>query len=244
MRERRDGKVLPLAGRNLCLMRGTRPVVDDVSVTISRPEIAVLLGPNGAGKSLLVRMLAGLVEPDSGDVTWNDRPPDRQRAIRLGVVFHHPVMLNRTALANIRFALQAAGVPRHEQRRRAMEALSAAGLGERARVQAQALSGGEQQRLALVRAMATSPDVLLLDEATANLDPGSILAIEDLVHQARNDGTPVLLVTHDLAQARRLADRILYLHGGVLEADSAAPLFFSTPPTRRARAFVEGRLVA
>ena len=125
-----------------------------------------------------------------------------------------------------------------------MEALVTAGLGERARVQAQALSGGEQQRLALVRAMATSPDVLLLDEATANLDPGSILAIEDLVHQARKSGTPVLLVTHDLAQARRLADRILYLHGGVLEADSAAPPFFSNPPTRRARAFVEGRLVA
>ncbi len=235
--------MLPIAGRNLCLTRGARPVVDDVSVVISRPEIAVLLGPNGAGKSLLVRMLAGLVEPDRGDVTWNGRPPDRRRAIRLGVVFHHPVMLNRTALANIRFALHAAGVPRHEQRRRAMAGLVASGLDARARVPAHALSGGEQQRLALVRAMATSPDVLLLDEATANLDPGSILAIEDLVGRARSGGTPVLLVTHDLAQARRLADRILYLHGGVLEADSDAPCFFSNPPTRRAQAFVEGRVV-
>ena len=236
-------QVLPISGRDLCLHRGSRSVIDSVSITISDPEVAVLLGPNGAGKSLLVRILAGLVEPDSGTVSWAGRAPDRARAIRVGVVFHHPVMLNRSALANVRFALRAAGVPRRLQRGLAMEALVMAGLETMAQVPARFLSGGEQQRLALVRAMATRPEALLLDEATANLDPGSILAIENLVRQARESGTAVLLVTHDLAQARRLADRILYLHGGILEADDRASRFFADPPTRRARAFVEGRLV-
>ncbi len=243
MHESPARQVLPISGRDLCLYRGSKPVIDRVSVTICDPEIAVLLGPNGAGKSLLVRMLAGLVQPDSGDVAWAGRTPERARANRLGVVFHHPVMLNRSALANVRFALRAAGVPRHLQNGLAMEALVMAGLEAVAKVPARFLSGGEQQRLALARAMATRPEALFLDEATANLDPGSTLAIEDLVRRAREHGTPVLLVTHDLAQARRLADRILFLHGGVLEADSRAAHFFTNPPTRRASAFVEGRLV-
>ena len=243
MHEAPAQQVLPISARDLCLYRGSKPVIDRVSVTIGDPEIAVLLGPNGAGKSLLVRMLAGLVQPDRGDVAWAGRAPERACAFRLGVVFHHPVMLNRSALANVRFALRAAGVPRHLRNGLAMEALVMAGLEAMAKVPARFLSGGEQQRLALVRAMATRPEALLLDEATANLDPGSTLAIENLVRRARQHGTPVLLVTHDLSQARRLADRILFLHGGVLEADSRAEHFFTNPPTKRASAFVEGRLV-
>ncbi len=146
-----------------------------------------------------------------------------------------PVLLSRSALA-------AAGVPRGLQRERAMDALASGGLEALARVPARVLSRGEPQRLALVRAMATRPDALFLDEATANLDPNSTLAIENLVRSARELGTPVLLVTRDLAQARRVAERILYLNDGILEADSRAPDFFTAPPTRRARAFVEGRL--
>ncbi len=242
MREAPSRRILPIRGEELTLTRGSRPVIDRVSITIREPEIAVLLGPNGAGKSLLVRMLAGLVTPDAGTIRWAGRPPDRGRATRLGVVFHRPVLLNRSALANVRFALAAAGVPRGLQRERAMDALASGGLETLARVPARVLSGGEQQRLALVRAMATRPDALFLDEATANLDPNSTLAIENLVRRARELGTPVLLVTHDLAQARRVAERILYLNDGVLEADSRAPDFFTAPPTRRARAFVEGRL--
>lgn len=236
-------EVLPISGHELCLSRGSRPVINRVSVAICDPEIAVLLGPNGAGKSLLVRVLAGLLQPDSGTIAWAGRTPDRARAIRLGVVFHRPVMLNRSLLANVCYALRAADVPLKRRHGRAMEALEMGGLESMARVPARFLSGGEQQRLALVRAMATRPDVLLLDEATANLDPGSTLAIETLVCRAREGGTPVLLVTHDLAQARRLAERILYLHDGALEADSRAAHFFSDPPSKHASAFVEGRLV-
>ena len=174
-------------------------------------------------------MLAGLVRPDNGAIRWADRPPDRSRATRLGVVFHRPVLLNRSALANVRFALAAAGVPARQRRERAMEALVSGGLDALARVPARVLSGGEQQRLALARAMAIRPDALFLDEATANLDPHSTLAIENQVRKARELGTPVLLVTHDLAQARRLGERILYLNDGILEADSRAPDFFTAP---------------
>ncbi len=235
---------LPIAGRDLSLGRDGRMLVDRVSLAVGTPGVTALLGPNGAGKSLLLRMMAGLIAPDGGAVTWAGRSPDRARAHLVGVVFHRPVMLRRSALDNVRFALKAAGVPRSERRDRAMAALASGGLDPLASTPARVLSGGEQQRLALVRAMATGPEALLLDEATAHLDPASALAIETLVLKARDGGAAVLLVTHDLTQARRLADRVVCLHGGGLEADLAADAFFRGPPAGPARAFVEGRLVA
>ncbi|MBC6440921.1 MAG: ATP-binding cassette domain-containing protein [Rhodospirillales bacterium] len=235
---------LPIDGRRLRLVRDGRTLVDDVAITLdAHPGITALLGPNGAGKSLLLRLMAGLIAPDAGSVTWAGRAPDRQRASLLGLVFHRPVLLRRSVLDNVRYALKAAGVAQAQRRDRAMAALEMGGLAHLAGGPARVLSGGEQQRLSLVRALAAVPEALLLDEATANLDPASTLAIETLVLQARDTGTAVLLVTHDLAQARRLADRVIYLHGGRCEADIAADTFFASPPTEHARAFVEGRLV-
>jgi tungstate transport system ATP-binding protein len=237
------GPVLPIRGEALVVRRDGRNLVDGVDVALGDPGITALMGPNGAGKSLLLRLLSGLLAPDQGRVTWAGSQPERERANQVGLVFHRPVMLRRSALANITFALKVAGTPRHARKVRARAALARGGLEALANAPARVLSGGEQQRLALVRALAPEPQALLLDEPTANLDPGSTLAIETLIREAAAAGMCILLVTHDPAQARRLADRIAFMHAGNLQAPVPARAFFEEPATQAARAFVAGRLV-
>ncbi len=242
--EKFDGpEVLPVSGRELVVERDGRKLVDGAALTIDQPGVTALMGPNGAGKSLLLRLLAGLIAPDHGTVTWAGTAPDRLRASRVGLVFHRPVMLRRTALANVAFALKVSGVARVERHDRALAALASGGLEHLAASPARVLSGGEQQRLSLVRALAPGPQALLLDEPTANLDPGSTLAIEDLIVRSAEAGMRILLVTHDPAQAQRLADRIAFMHDGQVEAPVSADSFFNEPASAKASAFVAGRLV-
>ncbi len=240
MTERRP--VLPLVGTGIAVRRGDRTLLDDVSLSVSGPGITVILGPNGAGKSLLLRVLAGLVEPDAGTVTWGGTPPDRDRAIRLGMVFQRPVLLRRSVRGNLRYALAAAGVPAPDRDDRAHDALTRAGLAALADTPARVLSGGEQQRLAVVRALAVAPDALLLDEPAAALDPPTTAAVEALIAAAAAAGTTVLLVTQDIAQARRLAARVVFLDAGRIREDTDAADFFAAPGTDAAQAFLDGRL--
>ena len=235
--------MLPLEGRGLVVRRGGRTLIDGLDIALAGRGVTVVMGANGAGKSLLLRLLAGLVLPDAGAVTWAGAAPDRRRATRVGFVFQRPVMLRRTAEANVRFALKAAGVPRGERRARACDALAAAGLAALAGWPARLLSGGEQQRVALARALAPGPQVLLLDEPTSNLDPASTLAIEELVTHACHQGTRIVFVSHDLGQARRIADEVVFVHAGRIEERSPAGRFFEAPSSARARAFLDGRLV-
>ena len=202
------------------------------------------MGPNGAGKSLLLRVLAALIEPDDGAVSWAGTAPSRRRAPRLGFVFQKPVMLRRSAIDNVRYALKVAGVPRIERDSRALDALAGAGLDRLAGSPARVLSGGEQQRLAIARALATRPEILLLDEPTANLDPTATGAIESLVQRAHRASTSVVFVTHDLGQARRLADDVVFLHRGRVAERTAADCFFTRPSSEAATAFIEGRLMS
>ncbi len=160
--------------------------------------MTVVIGPNGAGKSLLIRALAGLVVPDHGQVLWVGDAPDRTRARRVGFVLQRPVMLRRTALDNLVYVLK---LERHDDAKARMIArrhLTAHGLEHISSTNAQRLSGGEQQRLALLRALILRPDVLFLDEPAANLDPASTLAIERNLHAAVEQGLRVVLVTQDL----------------------------------------------
>ncbi len=235
--------VLPIAGEGLVVRRGGRILIDGIDAAFEGHGITVVLGANGAGKSLLLRLLAGLVKPDGGAVTWAGRPPDRGRALGVGFVFQRPVMLRRTAIANVRYALKAAGVPRSERDAIARRALQDAGLEALADWPARLLSGGEQQRVALARALAPAPQALLLDEPTSNLDPASTLAIENLVGLAREAGTRIVHVTHDLGQARRLADEVIFMHGGRIVERAPAQSFFDGPSSGRAQAFLEGRIV-
>jgi tungstate transport system ATP-binding protein len=235
--------VLPIEASGVVLARNGRRLLDGIDVTIGGPDLTVIMGPNGAGKSLLLRILADLLTPDEGAVTWAGRRPDRMRMPGIGFVFQKPVLLRRSAIANIRHALRATGHARAVARARADEALARAGLEHLARTPARLLSGGEQQRLALARALSLDPDALLLDEPTSNLDPASTAAIEELARDARDAGRTVVMVTHDQGQARRLADRVIFMnHGRITETTDAAS-FFDQPTSAAARTFLGGHLV-
>lgn len=234
---------LPLAGYGLCLMRGGARLLDIPQLSIEGSGPTVILGPNGAGKSLLVRLLHGIVAPSAGEVRIAGRVPDRADRARQAMVFQRPVLLRRSVLANLTFALRARGVKRRERASRAEELLDMAGLSDRRKQPARALSGGEEQRLALACALTGRPELLFLDEPTSSLDPAATAAIEAMIAAAARAGTKVVLVTHDIGQARRLADEVIFLNRGRIEDQAPAADFFLRPRSAAARAFLRGRLV-
>lgn len=239
----RSPSVLPIKGEALTYRSGDRLLLDHVDVELgSGSGITVVIGQNGAGKSLLLRTLAGLIRPTEGRVSWGGESTGRDRIRDIGFVLQRPVLLRRSALANVEFALAVAGRDRLERRERARAALEAAHLSHVANSPAQALSGGEQQRLALARALVLDPQCLLLDEPTANLDPLSTEAFERQLKAQRDAGTPVLLVTQDVGQVRRLADRIIFLHRGRVLEEVDAQRFFEAPRTGQVEAFFGSRL--
>ncbi len=233
--------ILPLQLDRVSYSAGGKLLVDAVSLTLDSGPRTVILGPNGAGKSLLMRLCHGLIAPTGGGVSWRGGETARLRR-RQAMVFQRPVMLRRSALANVTFALKLQDVPRGARAKRAMEMLEQTGLAALAAQPARRLSGGEQQRLALARAWASGPEVLFLDEPTASLDPAATRAVEDIVLQMHAAGTKIVMTTHDLGQARRLADEILFLHRGRLLEQRPAATFFARPATEEAAAFIEGRL--
>ncbi|HEX6142261.1 MAG TPA: ATP-binding cassette domain-containing protein [Geminicoccaceae bacterium] len=235
--------VLPLAAERLVFEAGGRRLIDGISIVLRPGLRSVVMGPNGAGKSLTLRLLHGLLRPSGGRILWDGRPLDRAAQLRQAMVFQRPVMLRRSALDNLLHALRARGVPRRACGSRAQAALERAGLEGQARTPARLLSGGEQQRLALARALALAPEILFLDEPCANLDPASTLVIETLIQQAHDEGTKIVLVTHDLGQAKRLADEVIFLHRGRLLEQSPAARFFDRPASPEAEAFLAGRIV-
>jgi len=216
--------------------------VGPLSLRLDKAGRTLIMGPNGAGKSLLLRAVHGLIEPTRGRVTWGGSAPAATRR-RRAMVFEKPVLLRRSALANVEYPLAVRGLARVERRARALAMLERTGLSDLAERPARVLSAGEQQRLALARAWALEPEVLLLDEPTAALDPSATRAVESLIEKIAASGTKVIAVTHDLGQARRLADEILFLHHGRLVERSPAERFFEDPGTREARAFLKGDLL-
>ena len=217
------------------------PILRQISLLIGAGAPTVLIGPNGSGKTTFLRAAMGLIVPSSGQVTWGGAA--QSAPLARAIVFQRPVMLRRTALGNLHYALESAGVPRIERQRRANELLSLVdleGVGDRP---ARRLSGGEQQRLALARALARKPRVLFLDEPTASLDPAATKAIEELIRSVSARGVKVVMATHDLGEARRLAGDIVLLHRGTVVETSAADQFFRSPATAEARTFLAGELL-
>jgi tungstate transport system ATP-binding protein len=233
--------LLPLQVQGLRLELGGQPVLRGLDFTLAGDGISVMLGPNGAGKSVLQRVLLGLRSADAGRVDWNGRSP-QQAASALGLVLQKPVMLRRSVRANIAFALARAGVPRRERPAAIATALAQGGLTALADRPAPKLSGGEVQRLAIVRAWVQRPRVLFLDEPCASLDPRSTLRVEQLIGEICAAGTRVVLTTHDLGQARRLAHEVLFLADGRLCEQRPATDFFERPASAEAAAYLEGRL--
>ena len=185
--------------------------------------------------------MSWFAEADRGSVAWNAAEiaggPRRQ-----AMVFQRPVMLRRSALGNVTYALKLAGVPSGEREERAMEALRKVGLESLARHAARVLSGGEQQRLALARVWALRPEALFLDEPTASLDPGATHEIEKVIAALHAAGTKIVMVTHNLGQAHRLGDEILFLHQGRLVERAPADRFLKHPTSPEAAQFLEGEL--
>ena len=231
-----------LQARGLCFDAGGRRLVDRVDADILPHRRTVIMGANGTGKSLLLRLLHGLIRPTGGEVLWRGRPLDREGRRGQAMVFQRPIMLRRSALANLRFALAVRGVGAPERSDRELEALERARLGDLANRPARVLSGGEQQRLAVARALISTPRVLLLDEPTASLDPASTHAIEQQIREAHAGGVTIVLVTHDIGQARRLGDDLLFLHAGRVVETGRVPEVLEAPRSDAARAWIEGRL--
>ena len=233
--------ILPLTVEAAAFTGDGKLLVEANSFTIPAGGLTVLLGPNGAGKSLTLRLCHGLLQPSRGTVRWAAGPDGRAK--RHAMVFQKPIMLRRSVEANIAHALAAAGTRGADRRARTAQALHHFGLGQRARQPARLLSGGEQQRLAIARAWALRPELLFLDEPTSQLDPAATRQIEDLLLGLVGEGITVMMSTHDLGQARRLADRVLFLHRGRLVEDAAARDFFAGPHSAEARAFLAGELL-
>jgi len=232
---------LPVMFSDVAIIAGEVMILDNVSLMVEPGAPTVLIGPNGAGKTTLLRAAMGLIPATRGRVTWGGRelsPPDRR-----AILFQRPVMLRRSTAGNVRYVLAAAGFPRARRAQRASELLAEVGLAGLERRPARRLSGGEQQRLALARALARDPTLLFLDEPTASLDPAATKSIEDIVRAVTARGVKVVMSTHDLGQARRLAGDIVLLHRGRLIESGSANDFFANPRTKEARTFIAGELL-
>jgi tungstate transport system ATP-binding protein len=226
--------ILPLRLDDVVYAAAGQSIIDRVTLEIGAGPSTVILGANGAGKSVLMRLMHGLLRPSSGTITWNGSDVRRRQAM----VFQRPVMLRRSALANVVYALKLAGQPQSS----ALEALREVGLEHVAQRPARVLSGGEQQRLALARAWALHPEVLFLDEPTASLDPAATREIETIIKAFDAAGTKIVMATHNLGQAKRLADEVIYLHQGRVVERAPSEKFFSQPATAEAAAFIKGEL--
>jgi tungstate transport system ATP-binding protein len=234
---------LPIELKRLVYAAGSKCVIDGIDLTIDSRRLTAIMGPNGAGKSVLLRLMHGLIVPTKGEILWAGRRMDRLMARRQAMVFQRPVLLRRSVAANVSHALALRGLERGNRAIRVEEALKLAGLERHAWTPARVLSGGEQQRLCLARALSLEPDVLFLDEPTSSLDPASTLAIERLLLDAQRRGIKVILVTHDVGQARRLAHDIIFLHRGRAIEHQDAESFFAKPRSEVAQAFLNGGLV-
>jgi tungstate transport system ATP-binding protein len=235
--------LLPLEIRRLSYEANGKRMIDELDLNIEEQGISVIMGPNGAGKSVLLRLMHGLIAPTGGDILWAGRRTDRELLRRQAMVFQKPVLLRRSVAANIWHALGLRGVGRSERTMRVTEALKLAGLERLAAMPARVLSGGEQQRLCLARALSLEPEILFLDEPTASLDPASTLAIEGLLIDAQRGGIKIIVVTHDVGQARRLAQEVIFLHHGRVIEHVAARSFFDRPRSEAAQAFIAEGLV-
>lgn len=231
-----------LRANGIGLRLGGREVLSGVSLDIVQGRCLVVMGANGAGKSQLLRVLHGLQAPSAGGVSWLGRPLDRAARDRQAMVFQRPVLLRRSVAGNLSFALAGKGFPKAARKDRVTEALELARLTGKAARPARTLSGGEQQRLAIARALIGQPDLLMLDEPTASLDPASTRAVEQMIAAARLAGVTLVLVTHDAGQARRLADDVAFLQRGRLIAHGPAAQILGNGAPKPVKAWLEGRL--
>ena len=234
--------ILPLTIQDVSFEIGGIRLIKDLNCTLEAGPRTMILGANGAGKSLFLRLCHGLIRPTTGRVLWQGAK-GRDPADAQAMVFQRPVMLRRSVAANVDYALKLRGMAAAERRAAVEDALGHTGLRRLADNPARVLSVGEQQKLALARAWALQPEVLFLDEPTASLDPAATHAVEQIINAIDAAGTRIVMTTHDLGQARRLGDEVMFLNRGRLLEKTPAERFFSEPENDLAQAFLKGQLL-
>jgi len=237
----RENPLLPCSVRHLTYTVDNDSLVNDLSLDLKQGGLTVIVGPNGAGKSLFMRLLHGLVPATTGTIEWGSTQNSNSARINQAMVFQRPILLRRSVQANIEFVLKSRSKYSKEI---VIEVLHTVGLENKLSTAAHLLSGGEQQRLALARALSLKPKVLFLDEPTANIDPASTMKIENVLRKTDMQGTKIILVTHDMPQAKRLADDVIFMHRGKIVEHTPANTFFKNPYSDIGRRFIAGELIA
>ncbi len=217
-------------------------LINNFNLQLTSSGTSIILGHNGSGKSLLLKLLHGVIVPSSGSITWANQAPSVRQYWRT-LLLQQPTFFNQTVEYNIGFVLRIAGIPRSEHQQRCQHALEICGLSHLARRNTKCLSGGELQKVSLARAWVLKPRVILLDEPTVALDPPSVISFENIIQQFESSNTKVIMTTHDLAQARRLAKEIVFIDKGEMIEQSSAEKFFAGPASRQAQNFISGELV-
>lgn len=235
------GPILPLKVRGACVTRRGKRLVGPIDLTVDPVGVTMVMGPNGAGKTTLLRLMHGLERASAGSVEW--RVPVAQARSRQSFVFQAPVVLRRSVVDNIAFPLIVHGQGRRAARRQAAEWAERVGLGDALTRPAAVLSGGEKQKLALARALITAPEAVFLDEPTASLDGRAMREIEAILIDAAKGGARIVMSTHNIGQAKRLATDVIFLYHGQVHEQGEASGFFSQPKTQEASAFLKGDIV-
>ncbi len=233
--------ILPLTLADATAHMRRKKLVGPVNLTLGGVGFTIVIGPNGAGKTTLLRLMHGLQRCSGGSVNW--ALPDAVARRRQAFVFQSPIMMRRRVVDSIAYPLRLQGVDKTEARNKAQSYAIRFGLGELLESWAPLLSGGEKQKLSLARALIIEPELLFLDEPCANLDGRATREIETLLLAEQTRGTRLVMSTHDMGQARRLAQDVIFMHKGLVHEASAANAFFSSPATPEAGAFVKGDIV-
>ena len=210
--------------------------LNETSFKINRSETTVILGPNGAGKSILLKLCLGLIEPTRGNIAREET------SLNYAMVFPKPTFLRRTVLQNMTYILGLKGIEKETQKQTAMEALREFAMEKFSDLPARSLSSGEKQRLSLIRALLLEPDILFLDEPTSNLDPKATRILEKMISDSHRKNMTIVMATHDLMQAKRIAQKIIFIEEGSVLEISSAEKFFDKPQSTEAQKFIEGRL--
>ena len=226
---------------------GENTVLNDLSLSVSQGEVVVIIGPSGCGKSTLLRCLNGLEPIQGGTVRLHGEPVEHGKASlykvrqKIGMVFQsYDLFPHMTVMKNIILApLKVQGRSKDEVTKQAMELLSRVGLADKADAYPAELSGGQKQRVAIVRSLIMNPDIMLLDEITAALDPEMVHEVLNVVLDLAKGGTTMMIVTHEMAFAEAVADRVVFLDGGVIVEEGAPAEFFHNPKTERAQRFLK-----
>ena len=233
--------MFPLRVTDVKINIKSKRLIGPINLEIEQNGISILLGANGSGKTTLLEALHGLRKLSSGKVEWNIS--NSQAAAEQAFVFQSPIMLRRTVAENLAFPLKVRRLSKLTTTTEVMMWTKKIGLEDKIKQQAVLLSGGEMQAIAVARALITKPKMLFLDEPTASLDGATKKAIEDILISASSNGTKILMSTHDLGQAKRLAKDIIFLHNGIVEAHCSKEKFLAEPPSKAAKQFLAGDIV-